>query len=164
MRAFCLTLLAALALAGPVAADTLTVKTVSASALKGAIAARRGHVVLVDFWSTTCGPCVAEFPTYVALAQSLKAKRVDFISVSADSPRDLASRVRPFLASRHASGTHYVQTPPDMSAFAAAFDPAWQPAALPRAYLYDRHGKRVRVLIGLQTRAALLAVLAPLLK
>jgi uncharacterized protein (TIGR03435 family) len=44
-----------------------------------------GKVVVLEFWSTGCGPCVAYIPELNALAEKFKGKPVQFIAVTDDS-------------------------------------------------------------------------------
>ena len=45
----------------------------------------KGHVVLLNFWSTLCAPCTAEMPSLNRLYMALKDKGVIVIAVSIDS-------------------------------------------------------------------------------
>jgi thiol-disulfide isomerase/thioredoxin len=54
------------------------------------LSALRGHIVVVNFWATWCGPCQQELPRLSQLAQDLAGKDVRFIAVSIDDPRDEA--------------------------------------------------------------------------
>jgi thiol-disulfide isomerase/thioredoxin len=47
----------------------------------------KGKIVVVDFWATWCGPCMAEAPHMVKLAQENAAKGVQIIGVSLDEDR-----------------------------------------------------------------------------
>lgn len=44
----------------------------------------RGHVVLIDFWATWCGPCQDEVPELVALQKAYAPRGVQFLGVSMD--------------------------------------------------------------------------------
>ena len=48
------------------------------------------NVVLIDFWSTTCDPCLAEMPYLVDLYKAKKDKGFVILAVSLDGPESLA--------------------------------------------------------------------------
>ena len=45
-----------------------------------------GKVVLVDFWATTCNPCLEEMPHFVEMYEKYKAKGFIILGVSGDGP------------------------------------------------------------------------------
>lgn len=49
-----------------------------------------GKVVLIDFWSTTCDPCLAEMPHLVDLYKKHKDKGFVVLAVSLDGPESRA--------------------------------------------------------------------------
>jgi len=144
------------------AAANAAVAPVDAPALKRAIAAQKGHVVLVNFWATWCGPCVAEFPAIVKTSRRYKAQGLTVIAVSADSAKTLHTKVEPFLAKQGATFPAYLEKSADPEDFINALDPTWQ-GDLPRTFIYDRQGRRVKTLTGEQTAQSLAAAVAPYL-
>ena len=72
----------------------------------------RGKVVVLEFWATWCGPCVAAMPHMNGLADRYKGK-VQFIEIT-DEGRET---VAPFLAKRPMSG--WVGLDTDRSVFDA---------------------------------------------
>ena len=47
-----------------------------------------GKVVLVDFWATWCGPCIAEMPNVLAAYEKYHDKGFEVVGVSLDTDRD----------------------------------------------------------------------------
>jgi thiol-disulfide isomerase/thioredoxin len=45
----------------------------------------KGKVVLVDFWSTTCGPCIGEMPNIQAVYKKLHDRGFEIVAISLDA-------------------------------------------------------------------------------
>src|SRR5579871_1715819 len=121
------------------------------------LAEHRGKVVLVDFWATWCGPCIAELPHIREAYDQYHAQGLDVVGVNLDSRRSALVR---FLKTTplpwpqiffDAAGNPNFQNP-----LAARFDIQTIPCLL----VIDRDGKLVaRDVRGKQMSTAVAAAL-----
>lgn len=110
------------------------------------VAARKGKVVLVNFWATWCEPCRKEMPELAKMAVALKARGFELVTISADEPEDEKDAVA-FLAKAQIQEPAYLKKVKNDDAFITQIDPKWS-GALPALILYDRTGKKVKTWVG----------------
>jgi thiol-disulfide isomerase/thioredoxin len=104
----------------------------------------RGKPVVIEFWATWCGPCIAEIPHLNELAS--RFKEVQFISITDEA----ASVVEAFLAKRPISGL--VGLDRARSTFGA-----YGVDAIPQTMLVDKEGVLRGVVSPRQVTEAVLA-------
>ncbi len=80
-----------------------------------------GKLLLVNFWTTWCGPCVSEFSDLVATYRMYRSRDFALVTVSENDPAEKAGVLK-FLQKQHASSTNLVFATSDTSALQEAFD------------------------------------------
>jgi peroxiredoxin len=65
----------------------VTMKFIAVDGRDVDLAAMKGKVVLVDFWGTHCGPCVAELPRVKVALEKFHTKGFEVIGISCDTDK-----------------------------------------------------------------------------
>ena len=110
------------------------------------VAAQKGKVVLVNFWATWCKPCRAEMPALQTLADKLRSRGFELITISNDEAAKQPAAIKA-LAEFKITGVTYWRKTADDDKFCDAIDPNWG-GVLPALFIYDRSGKKAKVFIG----------------
>lgn len=132
-------------------ADAMKGTTVSMKGLKG-------KVVVLDFWATWCGPCVAELPTMKKIYAEYKDKGVEFIGVSLDQPKEEGGldKLKEFVTKNAISWPQYYQG----NGWASEFSKSWGINSIPAVFVIDTEGK----LFSVNARGKLEDMIPELLK
>ena len=94
---------------------------------------------LFNVWSTTCEPCIAEFPGLVSVSRRMGLRNFELITVSTDLPdrrkivhsfldkqrAALPKRLEPALKEEGRKSNNYIFTDADSDALIQTLDPKW---------------------------------------
>jgi peroxiredoxin len=113
------------------------------------IASRKGKVVLLDFWATWCGPCVAELPNVLKTYEKYHDKGFEIIGISLDSDKE---KLTSFIKAKNMTWPQYF----DGKGWENKISTQYGIRSIPSTYLIDKEGKVLA--IGLRGEALEAAV------
>lgn len=111
---------------------------------------------VINFWATTCGPCVAEMPDMVETARRFQNRPMELITISTD-PIAARDRAHAILKAKHVAtpktreeglkasqriSNNYIVADSELDAIADAVDASWS-GSLPHTVLISPEGKVV---------------------
>lgn len=120
-------------LAPDFSSDTIDGKTIRLSEL-------RGKVVLLEFWATTCGPCVKEIPQLTQLYGNVDANEFQLLGITNDHNQEtIVQFVK--KAGNNWPQIHQPRMDLDGRPVNGEIMNAYNVSSLPRYFLIDRNGK-----------------------
>ncbi len=111
--------------------DAITDRSISMDEL-------RGKVVVIDFWATWCGPCVAEMPHMKKLYSQYHDKGVEFLGISLDQPVDRGGldQLKKYCKNNNINWPQYYQG----NGWGSGFSVSWGINSIPAMFIVDREG------------------------
>jgi thiol-disulfide isomerase/thioredoxin len=123
----------------------------------------RGKVLVLNFWATWCGPCVAEFPEFVALDAKYRDQGVKIVGITSDDAEDVQPKVIPFIRKHQVKFDIVQQNLEDSEEIMNQITKDWN-GVIPVTVVYDRQGKLAYSRFGIIDRELLVAEIEKVLK
>jgi thiol-disulfide isomerase/thioredoxin len=123
------------------AKEPVNLEPIDETRVKELLKNNSGKLRLVNIWATWCGPCVVEFPEFVAMNRMYRGRDFEFISICLD---DMAKKDKAlkFLKEKQASNKNYIFNIDNKYAFIEAINPKWQ-GALPYTMIIEPGGNMI---------------------
>ena len=118
----------------------ITLKDIDAKGLAALVKNDTEKYRLFNVWSTTCAPCVAEFPGLISVSRRMGLRNFELITISTDMPEDrqqvlsfldkqraaLHKKLKPSLKAEGRKSNNYLYTDADMDSLIETLDPKWE--------------------------------------
>lgn len=99
----------------------------------------QGKVVVIDFWATTCVPCLAEMPHLKKLYAKYHERGLELIGVSLDESEDTGglTSLRRYINKHDIPWSQYYQG----GGYDSAFSKSWGIGSAPTMFVLDKRGR-----------------------
>lgn len=118
----------------------VTLENITATGIAQLVKNDTSKYRLFNVWSTTCVPCVKEFPGLVRVSRRMGLRDFELITISTDLPEDydralafldkhraaLPARLKPSLEKEGRTSNNYLYSEPSMDSLIQALDPDWE--------------------------------------
>jgi len=122
-----------------------------------------GQVVVLNFWATWCGPCVAEIPDLITLQNNYAAAGLNVVGISVDDSTDGFTPPLELVSSFSANeGMTYpvaMSRPLDYAIESAYGGIPY----IPNTFIIDRHNHLIQTFVGTQSYSIFEGAVLPLL-
>ena len=89
---------------------------------------------IVNFWAMWCAPCVKELPYIKAYSDA--HPEVEVLLVSMDFPKDIETKLKPFLKQKNITNKVVILDDPDSNTWIDKIDPNWS-GAIPYTIIFN---------------------------
>ena len=118
----------------------VTLDDIDAENLAALVKNETGKFRLFNVWSTSCAPCVAEFPGLMSVSRRMGLRNFELITISTDLPEDrervlaflskhravLHKKLKPTLKAEGRTSNNYLYQGADMDSLIKALDDQWE--------------------------------------
>ena len=95
---------------------------------------------LINFWATWCKPCVEELPYFEQLRAEVPADELRIVLVSLDFPKQIETKLKPFLAQRQLKSEVVVLTDGKTNDWIGRVEADWE-GAIPVTLIRSAKGR-----------------------
>lgn len=96
---------------------------------------------VINFWATWCKPCVEELPYFEKLHATMQGLKVKVILVSLDWPKQIKTKLIPFIEKHQLKSNIAVLTDTDSNNWIPKVDANWT-GAIPVTMVYGPQGRQ----------------------
>jgi thiol-disulfide isomerase/thioredoxin len=117
-------------------ADVTGIKVIDYKGLQPYLQKKEDTLYVINFWATWCKPCVKELPYFERVNKEFKDEPVRVILVSLDFPKQLESKLIPFIEKNNIQSEVIVLNDPDSNNWINKIDESWS-GAIPATLFYS---------------------------
>jgi peroxiredoxin len=120
-------------------ADPVTLDSLNEAGLAKLVKNDTKKLLLINVWTTSCVPCIAELPEFVTMNRMYRRREFQLVTISLDDP-EKKEAVEKVLRERHVAATNYLSAVENRDRFGDLLDKDW-PGPVPYTLVIAPGGK-----------------------